>query len=277
MFDVLVESNVQVDLKKRHKYFLASSVVVGILFSTAVVVSIYAADYSLGANQFELVEMITPVDTVPADPEPETRQAPPTASSSSSSQVATRQVNMARVDEPTVVPTTVSTVQNAHAARPIDGTRFEFGKRDTDVGSPNGSGRDLGTGGPTTGGLGNQTANNTTTPEPEETTPPPAVKPVEVKTQPKSVVSKGVLNGRARDLPKPAYSAAAKAVGAQGQVTVQVMIDEDGRVVSANAVAGHPLLRAEAEKAARDAKFSPTLLSDVPVRVTGIITYNFIR
>ena len=57
---------------------------------------------------------------------------------------------------------------------------------------------------------------------------------------------------------------------------MQVTIDERGNVISAQAVDGHALLRAEAERAARNARFSPTLLSDVPVKVTGVITYNFI-
>lgn len=282
MFDELVESNVQNDLKKRRKFFLVSSVGVGILFSAAVVVSIYAADISLGSDQFELVEMIAPVEPAPSAPEPEIRRAAPSApaASSSASRLPTRQVNMARVDEsPAAVPTTVSTVRNTHAARPIDGTRFEIGPRDSDPGIPGGSGREPGTGAPGSTGLGSNLPKNTAPTDVEDTPPPPAVKPVEVKKPdpPRAPVSKGVLNGRALDLPKPVYSAAAQAVRAQGQVTVQVIIDEKGRVVSANAVSGHILLRADAEKAARNAKFSPTVLSDVPVKVTGVITYNFTR
>jgi len=55
--------------------------------------------------------------------------------------------------------------------------------------------------------------------------------------------SLGVINGRAADLVKPVYSAAAKAVNAQGTVEVQVMIDEAGKVVSAHAISGNALLR----------------------------------
>lgn len=89
-------------------------------------------------------------------------------------------------------------------------------------------------------------------------------------------ISGGVLNGKATDLPKPAYPAAAKAVKASGAVNVQVTLNEKGEVISANAVSGHPLLRAAATQAARQAKFSPTLLSGKPVKVTGIIVYNFV-
>ena len=89
-------------------------------------------------------------------------------------------------------------------------------------------------------------------------------------------ISGGVLNGKAASLPKPAYPAAARAVGASGAVNVQVTINEQGDVVSASAVSGHPLLRQAAEQAARAAKFAPTILSGVPVSVTGILVYNFV-
>jgi TonB family protein len=88
-------------------------------------------------------------------------------------------------------------------------------------------------------------------------------------------ISGGVLNGKAVNLPLPPYPAAAAAVKASGAVSVQVMIDENGNVISAQAVSGHPLLRAAAVDAARAAAFSPTMLSGEPVRVTGVITYVF--
>ena len=61
------------------------------------------------------------------------------------------------------------------------------------------------------------------------------------------------------------------------QVPLDLMFrDETGKVVSASAVSGHPLLRPAAEQAARQARFTPTLLSGEPVRVTGLLTYNFV-
>jgi TonB family protein len=90
-----------------------------------------------------------------------------------------------------------------------------------------------------------------------------------------NTVSGGVLNGKATTLPKPAYPASAKAVKAAGAVNVQVGVDEKGNVTTATAVSGHPLLRASAEQAARQAKFNPTLLSGKPVKVTGVLVYNF--
>jgi len=89
-------------------------------------------------------------------------------------------------------------------------------------------------------------------------------------------VSGGVLNGKASSLPLPEYPAAAKAVSVGGAVSVQVVVDEDGNVTSATAVSGHPLLRAAAETAAMGAKFSPTRLAGNPVKVSGVLTYNFV-
>jgi protein TonB len=85
-----------------------------------------------------------------------------------------------------------------------------------------------------------------------------------------------VLNGKAISLPKPPYPPIAKAARAAGTVTVQVTIDESGKVISARAVGGHPLLQQAAVQAAYGARFSPTQLSGQPVKVTGVITYNFV-
>lgn len=88
-------------------------------------------------------------------------------------------------------------------------------------------------------------------------------------------ISGGVLNGKAISKPQPVYPAIAKAAKAGGTVVVQVLIDEDGKVTEAHAISGHSLLRKAAEEAARNARFSPTQLSGQPVKVTGVITYNF--
>ena len=77
-------------------------------------------------------------------------------------------------------------------------------------------------------------------------------------------------------LPKPPYPPAARAVRASGAVNIQVLIEEDGNVFTAAAVSGHPLLRAAARNAACSAVFSPTYLDGSPVKVSGVITYNFV-
>ena len=89
------------------------------------------------------------------------------------------------------------------------------------------------------------------------------------------IVSGGELDGKAVSKPAPDYPPIARAVRAKGAVTVQVLVDESGRVISAEAVSGHPLLQEAAVRAAHDATFSPTFLSGRPVKVSGIVTYNF--
>jgi TonB family protein len=89
-------------------------------------------------------------------------------------------------------------------------------------------------------------------------------------------INGGTLNGKAVDLPAPEYPAIARAAHASGSVTVEITIDESGAVVAAHAVSGHPLLQAAAVNAARQASFTPTRLSGEPVKVTGILVYNFV-
>jgi TonB family protein len=89
-------------------------------------------------------------------------------------------------------------------------------------------------------------------------------------------ISGGVLNGKAISKPAPAYPADAKSAGASGTVTVLIVIAEDGTVESAQAASGHPLLLEAAVKAAQKARFSPTFLSGQPVKVKGVVTYNFV-
>jgi len=90
-------------------------------------------------------------------------------------------------------------------------------------------------------------------------------------------ISAGVLNGKAISLPKPDYPPDARAAGAEGVVVIQVTVDEQGNVAEARAISGPKQLQDVSVNAALQAKFSPTLLSGEPVRVTGVIVYNFGR
>lgn len=87
----------------------------------------------------------------------------------------------------------------------------------------------------------------------------------------------GVLNGRALRLPKPSYPLEAKAKGDSGKVIVQVTINEEGKVIHACALQGALTLMRASEVAAVNSTFSPTKLDGKPVKVTGIITYDFLR
>lgn len=95
------------------------------------------------------------------------------------------------------------------------------------------------------------------------------------KPTPKTI-SGGVLNGKAKNLAPPAYPEAARAVRASGAVNVQITVSESGKVLSASAVSGHPLLRGAAEDAAKKSTFEPVLLEGNPVKVTGILMFYFV-
>jgi outer membrane biosynthesis protein TonB len=267
MFDKLIESNSEgAEFKNRRSYFMVSSVVVGLLFLAAVVASIYAGDIGLGQDEIELSTMIAPI-MPETQPEPE----PPRAQNHETQQTieATRQSNMVRPDESPIIPTSISVVNNTQLARPTNGDRFRI----TNDPETNGSGP-IGVGRETNGDPnGNGLSKVTVAEDRDISTPPPAMKP----DLPKRPISIGVANGKAINLPKPPYPAAALAINAQGKVDVQVTIDERGNVIASKAVSGHPLLKGPAEKAAWSAKFTPTLLSNVPVKVTGVIVYNFTR
>ncbi|HJQ30580.1 MAG TPA: TonB family protein [Pyrinomonadaceae bacterium] len=103
----------------------------------------------------------------------------------------------------------------------------------------------------------------------------PAAPSAPIRTGPLKPVSGGILNGRALSLPAPSYPDAARRARASGLVEVEVVIDINGKVISAKAVRGPSLLLQAAEMAARLARFTPTLLSGQPVRVVGLINYNF--
>jgi protein TonB len=98
---------------------------------------------------------------------------------------------------------------------------------------------------------------------------------VPIRSGPLKPISGGILNGKAMSLPMPAYPDAARRARIGGVVEVEVVIDINGRVISAKAVRGPGLLQNAAEMAARLARFTPTLLSGQPMKVVGFITYNF--
>jgi TonB family protein len=106
-------------------------------------------------------------------------------------------------------------------------------------------------------------------PEINSTTPPPSSVPS------KEQITGGVLNDRAIEFPKPIYPEAAKQAGIQGLVKVQVTIDEEGKVIAAEATDGPKELREAAVEAAKKARFEPVRLHGARIKVTGVLTYRF--
>jgi TonB family protein len=98
---------------------------------------------------------------------------------------------------------------------------------------------------------------------------------VAANIDPTQPVNVGSLNPLVVKLVMPAYPPMERQRYVQGLVTVQVTIDEQGKVISAKATAGPPTLRPSSEYAARNSKFKPYMVGDKAVKATGFITYNF--
>ncbi|HEY6046355.1 MAG TPA: TonB family protein [Pyrinomonadaceae bacterium] len=92
-----------------------------------------------------------------------------------------------------------------------------------------------------------------------------------------SPIESGDLNAQAIELPDAMYPAEARKTHAAGEVKVRVIVDETGRVLAADVVSGPKPLWLAAIDAARRARFKPTLVGGTAVKITGILTYNFVE
>lgn len=245
------------------------------LFVAGIVFSIFSTNLAMGSDTIDLSRLVAPAllpETAP--PPPDNPANEKTIQKSTESTLPIRVQNIQRLDEvPVKVPDRVSTTPGKFLARP-KGPYIVSPSGDSD-GSPgtvsNASGR-KGSGGPVDPGF----VSSKPIDEPDKnppisktTGPPPAL----AKKLPP--ISGGVINGKALNLVVPVRSAAAVAINAKGQVRVNVLISEAGRVESASASSGHAMLRNEAVAAALRSTFKPTTVSALPVKVRGVIIYNF--
>jgi protein TonB len=111
--------------------------------------------------------------------------------------------------------------------------------------------------------------------------PPQPVQPDEARPTPPSAparpqrVSTGILLGNTIRQVPAAYPAIARSTQVEGVVEVQVIVDEQGNVVAADVLSGHPLLRKSAVEAARQWKFRPTMLNDQSIKISGVLKFTF--
>lgn len=274
MLDKLIESRGHASEQRTIGGFMVSTgfIIISLLL-TGVVYSLFSNNLTLGAEAFEISTLVAPVEPA-VEPMPEAPPAPDQPQQESNNRdikLPMRQNNIQRTNEsPVNVPTSISVTRNESKARP--NSAFILGNRDNDPINTRGNGR------PKHPGNGIDPRGISVVPDinikkPDEIPDPPVIKTPVVKE--KKVISGGVVNGRAINLVVPNYPSSVRTLNIKGEVKVQVMIDENGRVISASAVSGHPLLRNSAVAAARASVFSPTTLSDQKVRVSGFIVYNF--
>ena len=267
MFTNLVESSADKSaFKRRSSFFLATVASYALFLFAAGIVGVLAYDAQVEAQTTDmLVEMwIPPVNRVEPD---EPTALPPRAAN-----------NRFRSNAP--VDQNITTPERVQQVPPIDDLRVtpqEIGLTGSSSPPVEGpvrlTGRDAdpptssteATGCPGCSGAPVTAVISQPTPEPTLVKPPLPQR-----------VSSSVLVSKVVSLPKPGYPPIAKQIRAQGPVNVQILVDENGRVISARAVSGNMALVRAAEEAAMRARFTPTLLNSQPVKVQGVITYNFV-
>jgi protein TonB len=263
MFDHLVESSARhEDSGRKGWFFLGTLVIYAVLAVVVGAAGIMGYDDYMDTTNLADLKLITPVVVEEQAPVPQQKAEPQKQTQVKvEQQVAT--VREFVTDRPEVVQKGTSVTREGQSP-PVPGA--VKGKVDyippsggSPFGDPNASGPAV-----------------SSAPQPVVSDEPPPPPPKPTPTPRRAPISGGVLNGKAISLPKPPYPPIARAARAAGTVTVQVTIDESGKVISARAVGGHPLLQQAAVQAAYGARFSPTQLSGQPVKVTGVITYNFV-
>ncbi len=267
MFNNLIESSShRNEMKRRGRFFLFTTATYALLLAIAGVASIYAYDARMSEQSLEIVTMIPIELPAPESPTQPDRSAPASSGEenhSNDQDVYQRQVAMADTDRPDVVPDLISVEANPHLPMPDRGIVM-FGPTDINPGGD----RSTGSGKSERGGRPSRAV--VVIDEPPPTPPEPQPKPVQ------KILRRAVINSEAILLPVPRYPQIAKDGRIQGVVSIQVLIDETGKVVSAQIVRGNPMLAGAARQAAYLARFSPTRIGDDAVKVSGTITYNFV-
>jgi protein TonB len=270
MFNNLIESQShRKELKRQSSFVLVTTAAYALFLFVAGIGSIYAYDARLDSQNTDLalLSWVPPVATATPATQPHDTQQPrrsftPTARVDPGITLSERRTPTATTSDPSRTPEHVSTTGDNFP--PVNGP-YKISAYDRDPPAAPGSDKN---GCPSCRGDGK---NSVTVPV--EETPPAPVKPSIPKMQ---TVSSWVLKAHAVSLPQPPYPPIAKQTGVQGTVSVQILVNESGKVVSAHAVGGHPFLIRSAEDAALRARFTPTMLSGQPVKVQGVITYNFV-
>ena len=257
MFDELVESSSSRKRQRRWRYFTATAVLWMAALTLVIAGGVVAYEGRLG----EIAD-VTHIGTsrLPLERDNDSRRAETKQKASSSAvQESKEMVSQAVPDKIEEHPDATTVIPDA-----------------VDSGGKSDGGGTANSGGTTKDGV--EGGSETKPAIPERTAPaqPQPEKKIEEPT-PREVVRKsgGVFQGSAIKRVSPMYPPLARMSRTSGAVVVEVVVDESGNVVSARALSGHPLLREAAVAAARQWKWKPTLLSNVPVQVVGTITFNF--
>lgn len=262
MFTNLIESDShRREFKRRSSFFLATVAAYALILSAAGVASIYAYDAHLEAQSTELtlLSWVPPVKPITDRDRPQPVRH---AAANNTGRVSPRPVRPILYESPSnpiKPPDGISAAPNPIPPAPANAVIGNYVADPLPL--PGGSSCVT-----CTSNGGGPVVNI------PDTTPPPV--PVPLKP-PQRLIST-VLASKAISLPQPIYPQIAKLIHIGGTVAVQILVDEQGKVVSAQPVSGHPTLVGAAKEAALRARFTPTMLNGQAVKVQGVITYNFV-
>ena len=262
MFTNLIESNSHKrEFKRRSSFFVATVAAYAVVLIAAGIAGILTYDARVEAQNMDLLlESWIPPVKPPSEPEgPRPARKTP---STKVSERPTRPILYESASNPTKPPEAVSAAPNPIPPAPPNAVEAPYVSD------------------PVTASSSTSTCDTCTGTDPHATavveTPQPTPEPTPVKPAGPQRVPSVVLVGKAVSLPQPPYPIFAKQIRAQGPVNVQIVVSENGSVISAHAVSGSPALTNAAEDAAKRARFTPTILNGVPVKIQGVITYNFV-
>lgn len=253
MFDKLVESTNQ-KAKGRNKFYLVTSLIYGTALSALAVLTIIWFNPGM-AEANSVVRLLTPPPVPAPAPPPDLSPAPKTIPNPG---FIEPKLIPPKIADPKTVPPLPASNRNVIVGAP-------------DFGSTNGSNV------PST--LNSDGGNNNAPPPPPTPTPAPTATPTPAPTpKPPEIVrmTSEMVTGKAIRKVQPPYPQIARQIKAQGTVPVQITISEEGRVLQAIVVGGNPTLHEAARQAALQWVFSPTVLNGKAVKVSGVISFNFI-
>jgi TonB family protein len=260
MFNKLVVSTNERRSNRTTRFFFGTSIIYLVITASALALSVFFADAKLADSGNRTGIMITPVPPpLLGSRRPESRHQP--------SQDSTRQDsnNVRSLDDILAKPAPAqASVRPGGPPRVGDiGEGMNYGP-----GDPDGVRDGL----PQAIPIPGLHSNATDPPRPQDAS----------RTQSRAVepdrpmkLSSVVLQGKAVARRTPDYPQLAKQIRLEGAVSVEVIIAPDGHVESARAVSGHQLFIKAAVDSAYGWRFEPTRLNGTPVRVTGIIVFNF--
>ncbi|MBI4852952.1 MAG: energy transducer TonB [Acidobacteria bacterium] len=260
MFNNLVECAKTKKDNKRWAYFAVTSTIWTLALAGSIVGGIFLYDAKLDEQLSILTMLVNPPPPPP----------PPAAANT---------VSKTQPSQPTTsdIPTRTK-LENIESAADIKARPSSPSLVKVSTGFGVDGGMDGGVdGGQLNGVLDGVIGSTSSVDAPPPPKPDPVVAEPEIEKPKPSIIrrSEGVLKGNTIFQGKPDYPAIARNSGITGEVKVEILISEEGSVVSTKVISGHPMLQQAALVAAKQWRFNPTLLNGTPVKVQGILTFRF--